>query len=1123
MTTNNAASKYYDPEDRNILPIPLSGEFYNLLYDRLHASIENILFSGDNKFTILLVAVDRDKEETIRVKRVKGLDSIYAGCEKQKELLGYYVSKRWGKDPENLDEYNKAWEEIQKERINESKVPIGSTTLQKILSGKYSIEDTLKIGTLKDYFANPAIVDEKAQKLEKIILDGHFNLAEDLYISLPLIGFGEFDGMVHIIFKKAALIEVPGYQEGDENMPYSVIWSLLRAFIVEYDGLFLDWDSVGDNMEKTTSIYDFIYNTVFANETYFNREVGPEYPTILKELKLQRFYKTHAEYFKKRLDMSNEVPGQIYQQYISQSVTAILIDSYAHNVSAHALSTLSWWYFRRARQLGDEEIHWEHLISELENEGSIDPKLLKDFRDAIEEQRNKNNGKGTKSDTILPKDGGVVINYHGSLARELAYLLRFLTEKGAYWSGVTRDANIGGEVLSLYNVLWNDFINNPLYLGTIAKTEDVLKVKIKIVLYDDEPNTPRLAQTVYHEKTFKPENSRVLAWVDLSKARKELTSIDATSPHEETLSPFVYIDNEDFKYMREKLKEVKIFFPGGVVGRHAFYTMIENEIRNVKHYNKEELAKIQEQGLTLSIGVQPWSLKAGGGQELYRVSVWLETPTRLHTGSKHVVISKWEALEGEIFHQNNDTENEKIIKEKSFKGESPRTNTFAPRLGGTQQDKVCAGFLMNGYFSRVQRGDNNKFREKKADSDRDRRYYPWVRPACSAVDEPGVYIHKDYKMSYNTPEGEHEFPSYGYLKKIFYMWRGETLFDASDKKLSGWDTPARFGIVKIEQEDQLLSLRREHGIVRIISEPVQGATEEEKYHYAYKLWLKKLVGGGAFFPLRLMDEGRAVLTLALETTESGLKFYAEQPDEMGSASELDNKFSDFLKTMGKAAAPYLLPLEHTSDVNTSKIRYRSHGIYKTYFNSAAIERSMELFETLATKVCIFDNRIYQRLRMEESSVEQRNLMRDKIKLLIHEERNESLTHQKPAWIAALSDESQNFLKNCHFLVMHLSFIESILKRENPNLSSNDSSNVGLFINEQIVPFIGLRDNFFFVVTTGRGRNEWWTSLDKKENEAYSKFTLFRPIESLLTAIENSIGMEDDIELKYRIAKILFGS
>jgi hypothetical protein len=195
------------------------------------------------------------------------------------------------------------------------------------------------------------------------------------------------------------------------------------------------------------------------------------------------------------------------------------------------------------------------------------------------------------------------------------------------------------------------------------------------------------------------------------------------------------------------------------------------------------------------------------------------------------------------------------------------------------------------------------------------------------------------------------------LKKILYVWRGEALFESDGRqKISLEDTPARFGIVKIEKDDQLLALRREHGIVRIISEQLEGATEEEKYLCAYKIWLKKLVGGGAFFPLRLMDwsnnkEGKTVLTLALETTESGLEFYAEQPNAMGKASELDNRFSSFLKIMGKSAAPHLLPLEHTVDANTSKIRYRSHGIYKTYFD--------------VFKICIF--RYFKHIFMARSS------------------------------------------------------------------------------------------------------------------------------------------------------------
>ena len=83
----------------------------------------------------------------------------------------------------------------------------------------------------------------------------------------------------------------------------------------------------------------------------------------------------------------------------------------------------------------------------------------------------------------------------------MTQLLRFLTEKGAYWSGVARDANVGGKVSSLYSVLWYDFINNPFFVGTIAKTEDILKIHIRIILYNHPVGEEQISnKTLYHDK-----------------------------------------------------------------------------------------------------------------------------------------------------------------------------------------------------------------------------------------------------------------------------------------------------------------------------------------------------------------------------------------------------------------------------------------------------------------------------------------------------------------------------------------------------------------------------------------------------------------------------------------------
>lgn len=72
-----------------------------------------------------------------------------------------------------------------------------------------------------------------------------------------------------------------------------------------------------------------------------------------------------------------------------------------------------------------------------------------------------------------------LVQYSGRLDKEIHVLLKFMLEKGAFWSGVTRDIHFGGKIIGLYGLLWNDFINNPLYLGTIARSEGIERMNRK--------------------------------------------------------------------------------------------------------------------------------------------------------------------------------------------------------------------------------------------------------------------------------------------------------------------------------------------------------------------------------------------------------------------------------------------------------------------------------------------------------------------------------------------------------------------------------------------------------------------------------------------------------------------
>jgi len=1177
--SESKSSQYNDPEWRNVFPLPQSEDFFNLLQDRLSTCVENILFQGDTRFTVFINAIDR--KEYKRYKRNESPEFIYAGTEKQRELLRKNAKERWGKNHPILESVlDSTWTDLKKTSIEFEDSVVSSSFYQKILIGIYSLKDACTIYSLKKYFQAEELTKE--QQLEKAIIGKYFDINKDFFISVPLISFGEIDGIVHIVFKKELLepsaVETRKNEETSKEekyLPQSLLWTLIRAFIVEYDGLFLDWDQVGENLEKITAIHDFVMKWVVRSNEDLNRRIRYGKTEILRELKLRDYYQHHIEYFRKRFDLGDNVPGKIYQQYITNAVTAILIDSYAHNVSAHALSTLAWWFYRQADLLRDEELDWEALFAHLKADDDISDEVIDAFRKEIIERSKKriaaNNNldkdgqkrqiKQMEQDAqkIRPEDGLYVVRYPGSLARELSHLLRFLTEKGAFWSGVTRDVNIGGKVSSLYSILWYDFVNNPFYLGAIAKTEDITHVKLRIVLYEPVDHRNREHTSQAHVKGFKSEDDGIFAEVNLADPRRTLHTEDGQTPHEKTLSVFVK-KGDQFAHLRDRLKEVKIFFPGGVVGRHAFYTMIENEIRNVKHYQRKDLLEMQKEGLTIAIGIQPWSLFGSQGEELYRMSVWLDKPTRLvNDNGIHLLKRKWETLDGEIF--------------------DPKT--YAPYLGGTYQDKVCAAFLLNGRFSQAQSGDRNIERDHSKDTPLHRRYYPWIRPACSPIeDKDALYTHTEYKISYNnklkeervkTEHSEEEkivevpdvdyaaMPSYGYLKKVFYVWKGQYLLEWDPDYAAGktgteaaQDNAARYHIVQLKnnaplahydergrQETPLHTLRRRDGVVRIAMGEIPGSTEEEKYREAYKQWLYALMGRQPLSAKIITREGgHPYHVLALRVSSEGLLFVKEnvqlpnhKPHPI--VSEVLKKRSGH--PMIKNEWDALIAHRENDGRGHEElcIRYRNHGVYKSHFfkdgtpqHSIDDPLMMELFEVLATKVCIFDNRVHHRLRLDkDQSSGYHAFLRDKLQLAAFKESisadNGEVKDEN--WLAPLSDNDKNFLKECHFLVMHLSFIESILPTQIPDIKDKDRSNVGLFLERYIMPLVGQRDNFFFVVTTGRGRNEWWTSLDQDEYRAYSEFTIFRAIESLLSGIENSVSMKDDVELKFRIIKNLYGS
>jgi hypothetical protein len=215
---------------------------------------------------------------------------------------------------------------------------------------------------------------------------------------------------------------------------------------------------------------------------------------------------------------------------------------------------------------------------------------------------------------------------------------------------------------------------------------------------------------------------------------------------------------------------------------------------------------------------------------------------------------------------------------------------------------------------------------------------------------------------------------------------------------------------------------------------------------------------------------------------------------------------------------------------------RSHGDFVKYFFEAESIKKVpekkisenkigEFIETVITQVCIFDNRLNQRIISKEKWI----LFDNVLGITFYEENidiwNDLKKGKKHKWVKktgkekdaqlkvtpSIDEEFGSVIDNYHFLVIHLSFIEKLGFPE---------ENIDEFIKKHIIQNSSkIPNKFIITIVTGRGREDWW----KKLNSKYKNFVTFLPIESLLAAIEDGIMLKDDFQVKYNLIKVLFGS
>ena len=614
---------------------------------------------------------------------------------------------------------------------------------------------------------------------------------------------------------------------------------------------------------------------------------------ILEELGYYDFYKRFAKILKRQIEIF-----QINRKSrIKSAIISIIVDSFAHNIGAHSLIALKWWFEIRFKIMdkslklqrkdgvktqlnlaqSGEYVPYEELVkygeenafySEMSRSESAwrdeDVSLIDIFHFMEKEKLEKllsffsSNGNGSYEKLPLTRIP-VPVDHH------LYPFFEFLRNKSAFWSGVSRDTVFSGRIRSWYQLI-KKFSMNTLFLGTVANSEGVNKVNIHIEILD--------------------EKGKIMVGGEFSKINLEIIQserfLEGELPQE---------DKEKYKFIRigRNYKEIlaalktldPLFLPGELIGQEALYTIWENTLRNVKHYGPV-LNDIKENGLNFCISIQevPFFKRKDGSptrdKKLYRVGTWLHHPQQLY----YSFYKEGKLKEEAIIDRQMQLFKSRIVSEEG-----------RVRLGGSFQDKVCSAMLMNNTFESVEEWNPNQVKK---------HYFPYIYPASQAyvpIEErvEGYYQEEDllhivYNEQIRADVGpskiiqaeqrrtryQSQFDLYkekvkgypeemGILKRYFHVWKGENCkmlneqFDTEDDNFSRFRIlTLKAGTIKNEEDFKKVVYKlRNKGVIRIVKEShrmaslknTQGlkAGDESKdpyYRLAFANWL------GSWIPSR---------------------------------------------------------------------------------------------------------------------------------------------------------------------------------------------------------------------------------------------------------------------------------
>ena len=820
----------------------------------------------------------------------------------------------------------------------------------------------------------------------------------------------------------------------------------------------------------------------------------------------------------------------LFSQTLS-AIKSILIDSYAHNISSHSLSFLQRLFAYRNETYLKKPYSLQQFnkienlpLNKLSYYDLFSVNLANRYDNTSELKHYKALGQSDQSNTIYDstlleymlygkKDQwGKDILYatdllkysegEGKIPMPLDYaiapLLSYLRDRGGFWSGIIRDNKATpSSIVSIYDLLM-EMCNNPLFIGTIMAAEEFFIVHTYVHIKDssDKKDCHLLSinlKEFVEAEMLKTSKDNLVEEND----EKVIDNEDKGSLNKESQCNYSFVESNytnlnfirlgaQHEVLRVNLKDIKVLLPGGLVGKQAFFTIVENTLRNAKHINKEDRDDIKQNGLELHFQIKEKSFDDKKGNELYEIGIFLNYCTETKKKLTDQPKKKEKALlEGVITN--------------SF--EPILSDDGKPKMGGSSQDKICAALLFNTTFSAVE------YYNKGAES-----YYPWMFYNLCHNNLKKHEIHSIYNKQSKEDKSqaiqkrvkklnnEYERMSY-YSKnlyvKFFHLWSAndvQTIDDTSSSQQNKFVNSIpryKIGIIKGDDKKDIFIEKRKQGVVRLIKE--DAITVSTDFALCYKFWNRQWLG-----------------KVMLEIVKGG---------------EIVRELCNYDKSREEATILVSLPIDHDEGAEKPDVcKLRTHGNFLKHLcggitlgelkdETIDYEKKQEILETVFTNITIVDKRLYNLLdnyRFDDGGeLKKDRVLKDNLFLNVFDENKD--TYGK---VQKLYKEGKR-----HFYIFHLSYIDDEIKKLELEGTTNkyEAFIDNLFVldksNDDDLP-----SNCIFAVTTGRGRDEWLSQTDRHRANC-----MHIPIEALQTAIQQGVMFKDDFDIKYNLCKVLFGS